>query len=669
VRARCALGAVLLTGVGACQAPEEPESPPPQASPPAPEASEPPAPAEGGGAKPLEPATPALGDPEPAAAAVSPEEAARLEAEAALAEGDFEAAREALDALLTRPRLDAARVALLEGRLEEALEEAETALEQSPSHGPSLLLRGSLLVALADRRGESQRLPEALESLLLAGDCRPALERGARVAHRLERVDTALELARRAVERDPDPAWEEAESLASLAWPPREPERTLVETALDAWRQRGGAAAPEAAGLFDEAEEALSVLVARHPRDRWAWLTLGEAYLEAGREAEARAAAERGIDRLPAEPALYDLLARAARAEDGPRGVLRAFDRQQERRPREGLAWWYPALEQFRQGLEGGPDAERNFARSESAFRACRRRRPELEPACLRYETLANTGQGWANLATDDLARSEREFRRAAEQLPDGLLLVVEGRLAPAAEGLQRVLERYLVAERLDRAADLATFLFGNVPGDERLARQAAALQAELGDRLQLEADDFDRAYEQRLDDERRLEELRAQIGIVRPGDDLRGTPRELDLFREARRERRRRAERAYEHSLGARRAVIELAPDDLRMRIDAAALAIQRLGTELEWAEQQLLLGIEEGERRLAVAGGDGEERFTLEEICGDALQLMGVLELEHRARPERARAWFERCLEASPLPRPEVHEYYLPRCLEEAR
>jgi tetratricopeptide (TPR) repeat protein len=669
-RSRGVLGALLLCALAACRAPAgppsapeaaevpEPSSVPPSPAPPAPEV-------EGR----QDPAPPPRGDPAPAAAPATPEEAARLEAEAALAAGDFEAAREALDALVTRPRLDAARVALLEGRLEEALAETQAALEQAPSHGPSLLLEGSLLVALADRRGEIQLLPEALEKLLLAGDCRPALERGARVALRLERTDTALELARRAAVREPDPSWDEAEALAAIAWPGREPERTLVEASLALWRQRGGTAAPEASGLFDEAEDALSLLVSRHPGDRWVWLTLGEAYLEAARAAEARAAAERGLERLPDEEALYDLLARAARAEDGPRGVLRAFDRQQERRPREGLAWWYPALEQFRLGLEGGPQAERSFARGESAFRACRVRRPELEPACLRYETLARTGQGWAWLAADDLVRAEREFRAAAEPLPDGLQLVVEGRLAPAAEGLQRVLEQRLMREELGRAADLAAFLLEHVPGDVRLARQAATLQRELGNRLQLEAEDFDRAYKERLDDEQRLEELRAQIGILRPGDDLRGTGRELDLFREARRERRRQARRAYEDGLAALRVVAELEPEDLRVRYEAAALAIQRLGAELDWAEQQLLGCIEEGGRRLSDEGLTGEELFTLEEIFGDAHQLMGVLELEHRGRPERARAWFERSIEIGPLPRPEVEEHYIPRCLEAAR
>jgi hypothetical protein len=55
--------------------------------------------------------------------------------------------------------------------------------------------------------------------------------------------------------------------------------------------------------------------------------------------------------------------------------------------------------------------------------------------------------------------------------------------------------------------------------------------------------------------------------------------------------------------------------------------------------------------------------------ETWGDAHQLLGELELEHRDRPQRARRWFERCLEIGPLPRPEVSEYYLPRCLEGGR
>lgn len=593
-----------------------------------------------------------------------PQSPAAVEAAEAINRGDLERAHELIEAELARPHLDLAAEELRAGRLERALEEVDAALERAPAYAPSILLRGSLIVALADRTEDRSRLGEALGVLQSAADCAPALERASRLARRLERTDDALALARRAGALHPDRRWGDAEALAALAWPGQPFERTLAEAALDAWRQRGGASAPEAQELFAEAEDALARWIADPRSDAWPWLTLGEAYLEARRPGESLSAVQRGLDRVGGDPRLYELLVRSAREVGGLGRVDGVFKLESERRPREALAWWYPGIENFKEALLGGPNSTRFFQRAGTAFVKCRELSSALADGCRRYEALCRTGQGWNRLRAGDLERAANEFEAAARHVAGGLELEVEERLAPASQGMQQIVERCLVLGRLAEAAEHADFIYREDPLDEGRARQAARLQRESGEELQDDAQDLRRAAKGELRDLERLEELRRMIGVVRPQDDLRGTGRERDLFRDANKLKERQARAAFERALAASQSVIELAPDDLRARCDAVAIALERLVPDLDWCKRQLAFCVEQGRVQLERGAPTEAARFALEEVWGDAHYWLGKLWLEHRKDGARALPWFEKALEIGPLPRPEVSDYYIPRC-----
>ncbi len=657
-----ALGAAVSCRSPEADSPTQAPSPQPAASEtqevahPAP--TDPPSPgSEPRGEPEAEPSAPA-GDPTQASSAV---EAVK----SAFDKGDLKGARDLLEAEITRPFLARAAEELRAGRLENALAEVDAALEQAPAYPPSLLLRGSLLVAVAGGDTQLQRLAEALEALQSATDCAPALERASRVARRLERTDEALALARRAEGVPDDARWNEAEALASIVWPAQPAERTLAEAALDAWRKRGGAGAAEAQALFAEAEDALARLLADPKGGAWPWVTLSEAYLEARRAGEALAAAQRGLDRVGGEARLYELLARTAREVGGLGRVDKEFKAQSLRRPREPLAWWYPAIENFKEALLGGSNTRRFFRRAATAFKECRERSTELKEGCLRYEALCRTGQGWDWLQHGDLEAAGKEFEASEDVVPGGLELEVEERLHSAALGLQQVIDGCLEQRRLEEAAHHADFLYLRDPQSEVRARQSARLERELGEELQLQAKDLRRASKGDLDDDERLEDLRLLIDVV---PQLRGTGRERDLFREANKVKERHARAAFERALAASRSVIELSPDDLRVRCDAAALAIERLDADLDWAEEQLLFCVEEGGKREQAGFPTEAARFAFEEAWGDAHYWLGKLWLEHRHDGARALPWFQKALEIGPQPRPEISDYYLPLCRKPA-
>ena len=629
------------------------------------------------------PAAPAPDLPRPDEPPPRPAPDARAAAETALAAGDIAATRAALDELVTAPLLEACAAALAEGRVEAALAEAEAALASSPELPAALFVAGACRAELADRvvdpvafEAAQQR---ALELLARARSCAGAQGTASRIARRLGRLDDALELARAGLAPEAG-ACDEVARVAAMAVAVEAPERALALASLAAWRERRERDPVRAAAHFAEAEDAFQLALADADDVPWVWRTMGEAYLEAGRPAEARAAIENGLDKLAADSGLFDLLADAARAEGGTREVVRVFGRVQAKRPGVGLAWWYPATEQFTAALRGEGDVRGRFDAAERSFAACREKEPSTATAAARYEALCRTGRGWSWLGEGELERAWTELHAAGERVAGGLELA-EPPLRPAREGLAVLIEGHLEHGDLDGAVRAAEYLAERFPDDVAGVRLAADLSRDLGERLQLLERDMKLAARGQLRDPLRLEELRVEIGTSRPGNDLRDTPRERDKFFDIGDRRGRAAREAYLYALEHYRRALELAPDDLRLGCDAAAVVVRRLARppradatvddQVDWAEALLRRQVEVGQRRAERGFDDEAARFAFDEAWGDAHQLLGELVLEQRERPREARAWFERCLAISPVPRSEVSDTWLPRCLtaEEAR
>jgi tetratricopeptide (TPR) repeat protein len=679
-RALTALAALGGLALGACRAQPQVEEPPAAVADPV--ASLEPGPASPSPAASAEIAAAPASDGSAAEFSASFDEETR-EAQAALAAGDIVGARAALEALLTKQLLASCEKLLRAGRVEDALKATEAALAESPSLTSALYLNGACLAVLADRSGDERLFTEALETLSRPRECGPSLVAASRVARRLGRHEQALELARAGASLGTG-AFSDVQRVAELAasggvapLPVESADRALAEAALAVWRERGGVRGEGNEALFDEAEEALSHSLLARDDDPWTWRTLGAAYLEAGRAAEAQASLENGLDQLPLDEGLFDLLARAARESRGTPEVVRVFKRVQAKRPQVALSWWYPARELFRAGLEREGAWREHFRDAEAAFRTCRAKDPNWEGPCRRFEVLCRTGQGWGWLAAGNLDAAWNSFRSTLELLDVGLELSLldvgmdaseSGELLTAAAGLQRLIELHLSStSELERAVRAAELLRSSSPLDVVYARQAGNLQRELGDRLQLLSDDLRSAARKGIRDAARLEELRAQIGVVRPGDDLRGTPRERDRFFQLGERHRRGAQEAYQASLTAYRQALALSPADLRLGCDAATIAVHRLEGEVDWAQAELRRLIELGRVQLeADRFASDEERYAVKEAWGDAHELMGILLLERRDDPRGARGWFEKSLTIGPDRRPEIDDYYLPLCAQ---
>src|SRR5687768_633036 len=230
-------------------------------------------------------------EPPPAVPApdVPPAERARDAAQSALAAGDIAATRAALDALVTAPLLATCEAHLLGGRVEQALVAAEEALATSPELPAALYVAGACRAALGVRRDDAAERERALDLLERARACSGALGMASGIARGLGRFDEALELARAGLAPHAG-ACEEVQRVAVLAVPPElaeRPERALASASLAAWRARRADEPARAAKHFEEAEGALQLALQHDAVDAWPWRTLGEAYIEAGKSADA----------------------------------------------------------------------------------------------------------------------------------------------------------------------------------------------------------------------------------------------------------------------------------------------------------------------------------------------------------------------------------------------
>jgi tetratricopeptide (TPR) repeat protein len=601
----------------------------------------------------------------------------REAAQTALAAGDIAATRAALDALVTAPLLEACEAHLDAGRVEEALAAAEEALATSPDLPAALWIAGACRARLAlagdGSTFDAVQMKAALELLSRARGCAGALGTASELARELGELEAALELARAGLAPAAG-ACADVARVASLARPSVSPARALAAAALAAWRARRAQDAADAARLFEEALAALSRAIADDERDAWAWRTLGEAYLDAGRPADARAALENALERLGADDALFALVDRAARSDGGTAELVRVFARLQGRHPQAALAWWYPGLEQFEAALRGAPQPLSLLLLAERDLRTCRAKDPSRASQCLELETLCRSARGWAELAQGEHERAWNEFRSVGELVEGGWFLE-RPPLRSAGDGLNALIERHLSRGELEGALRAAEALAAAARDDVRVVRRAADLARDLGDRLQLLERDLKLAARGRMRDPVRLEELRVEIGTSRPGDDLRGTARERDLFFEIGDRRGRAARETYLRALEHYRRALELTPDDLELGCDAARLVVRRLATrerarefalQVDWAERLLLRLVEVGRKKLEDGAPDAAQRYALDEAWGDAHQILGELFLGLRAQPRAAREWFERALAIGPVPRSEISDTWLPLCLE---
>jgi tetratricopeptide (TPR) repeat protein len=592
--------------------------------------------------------------PAPVPATSGPTEGAGLSeaqrrAIAAIEQGDLGVAREVIEAALVAPLVDDARLLLERQAAGEALAVLEQARELAPAQREPQLLyaEASLRVGLA--LGEPERIATA-RGLFERFPASPAACLGASRAARAERHHRpALDHARRAM----DLLALGAEIDGPLG---ESPERTSAEAHFNAWLEAQRGAAPDAATLLAETEDALSTLMASEPGDPWPWKRLSELYLEVGRAHDARDAAERGLDRAPTDGELAHLLARAAVAVNGSQGLMNRFALLRQKHPQAPLAYWYPAQEGFRRAVAGEVEQPiEELRKAELRFHQCRDLDPGLAEACLAYEALCRGAVGWRLLGEKNLVGARKAFESMEEVLPDGMLQSLDERVPSGVEGLRSVALAH-EAEGNDAAAGRVwEALSAYEPASLEFARLAGTAHREAALGLIEDAQLLERAAAGELE-RPRLERARelARVEAANEGKDG-----ERARFRSAAAQKRERAAGLFAEAHAAFLRASALAPDDLRALNDIAEIAVYHTGSDLERAEDYLLRCVRLGGEQLQQAGLSPERHFELETAWGDAYQHLGVLYLEHKHEPEQARGYFARALEIGPVPRPRITDY----------
>jgi tetratricopeptide (TPR) repeat protein len=191
----------------------------------------------------------------------------------------------------------------------------------------------------------------------------------------------------------------------------------------------------------------------------------------------------------------------------------------------------------------------------------------------------------------------------------------------------------------------------------------AGELYRDAGERIELTGQDCMRAAKGALTDARRVAALRERVGIAA------SIQNEAELrraFAKAGEHRLGRARDMYAASFRAYLDAVALAPSDLRALNDCALVAVYHIGSERDRAESLLRRCVALGADQVADPGLTAERRNQVLAAWGDAHQNLGKLYLERFDRPDRAETWFKKALEIGPYPRPEVTEFYLPRCAE---
>jgi tetratricopeptide (TPR) repeat protein len=396
-------------------------------------------------------------------------------------------------------------------------------------------------------------------------------------------------------------------------------------------------------------------------------------YLEAGKVFDARAAAERGLGFSPGDEQLAKLLARAALSAGGPNEVVSAFTRLRERFPQQALVYWYPALERLKSALaviqlDSRFSIPAQLDQAMLGFRECGRLDPRYLESCRQYEAMCICLRGWQLLAQDRLELSRDWFLKMNSVSPGSIGMdpadvdaQFKGQLQDGLSGLARVAERHRdVHQDLPSAAAVFADL-ARVAPQELSWVLAAAKSAELAaEGLEGEADELEAARTGAVQAPARLSELRR---LARVKDREVGSAKELERFASAAVQRRENAQQFYASAWESYLAAVALDPEDARLACDAARIAVYQTKREPARAEQLLLRSIQLAQAQSASSELNSSARAALEQSWGDALQYLGVLELETKLDYTAARQHLEQSLEHGA--RPYVREVLLPKAV----
>jgi tetratricopeptide (TPR) repeat protein len=615
------------------------------------------------------------------------DEAARDAAIDHIRSGDYAGARALLDDLLRARYVAEAEELLGEGTPEDALLRLDLALALDPRHAETRLLKADGSLQLAEKG-----IASGATAPLIEGSLQDALEYyGEAAAAALPAEDGSAaapdERAVHAVFGACRAAFLLGDSEASVRWarvartllqdgapgvdriePPAH--RTIADALYGAYTgARVAGEAPEVVEpLFDEAQDAISMLLGRASDDAFVWARLADLYEWEERQGESRALLLSGLDRLPEDAGLQQRLARVARKEGGRPTVIASFERTTRTNPRIASGHWYLGYERFEHGvdllLEGEYDADL-FRAAEASFARSRELEPRNRAACLGYEVMCRNARGWCAYYQDDLETAVEEFLSMDELFERGIEWKLEGRMLSGVMGLAFVGDQYNNREDWLRAGEAFETAHHLEPGESAWANNAGFFLRDAAVELEAEGERLCQASKGAFKDAEVLAELRELAGV---DPALAGTAGERARFAAAATERKLEARAIMERSWKAYEAAAALSADDVRTVNDAGLVLVYYLHTDLDAAEALLRRAIELGAEQVPALRARLEdetleeaerqdletELLDLEEAWGDAYQNLGVLEWLHQEDGAKALPLLERSVEIGPDPRP---------------
>lgn len=575
---------------------------------------------------------------------------------------ELAAARALLEDLLTAPAVARAR-ALLDGqRPQEALAVIEAVLDDAPGEPRALLLHAeaSLRTGVLTRRSEV--LEQAFESYVRAGASAQARLGASRAARALGRFEDAAALAHE--------GWQALgadSALDAAAWD-ESPERSLAE-AQWAWFEslpQPDAPASDERYLREaqRAHAALTGLIEREPQDATAWLRLARVEQVLGSADGEVRTLERALAAAPQNERIAERLAQAAHARGGWSDLTATVERVRTQHPDNPALWRASAQARLEHALaDGGLESVAQLRLADTEFERWGALASGAREPSLRERAWCRATAGWIALRAGRMDAAVAEFRSVSALAPGALHWSLDQRVRPALEGLAQAAGTLRTSGELVESARIWSELHAQAPEVVEWARQAGQTWRAAAEQALVLSKELKLASDGRISDPLALENLRrrAQIG-AKPSHGLTWT---LELRRAAT-DAQERAERWFKTSYVAFVDAAQISPNDLRLLCDASEVAVYQLKRDLPIVREFLREALRLGELRANDPAADAAERRALLEAWGDAHECMGVLLLEHKREPARAKIHFLRSVEIGPDPRPIVVETYLPQCEE---
>ncbi len=539
----------------------------------------------------------------------------------------------------SRPDPEKAAIQSLQeqGRLDEALERVDQALETRKEDPGFWSLKGKICYEIATRQ----------EAAGLGGgyfQAAQALEKAVSLGSRSAR--TRILLARILLKNGrPEEALPRAEEALELARTPKEKARAYLvageaANGILAQRVRNKASKSTIAQAARQALDFLKKGLDLAPDDAQGWIYLANTYAWEGLQAREIQVLQQALARLPENEDLHryfqDRLFQLGRQEEAVGFLARMVHKD----PSNAVAWWYlgrarmALAESLREKAQDEAALEA-YDQAVQAWKEAARLKPSFTSSSNQSIAMALVGKGWLLYQKGLFRDARKALVRAWKAWPD------------VFDKKDRFGVSYITAMQAIGKALLGGSRGFLSPGS---GGPPTALDPEKS--LRLAVEHFRDLIARHKDRKKYLGWWYNNLGLAlrdlgsllarRSG--TKGAPPE-------------EAMKCWRESFQAYSKSVEIFPEDPRILNDCALILVYHLGEKLDYAEKLFRKAIRLGTASLKEKEEAGtlteEERKFLEEAVGDAWQNLGLLYQRYRKDPEKALACYRKAVGYYPYTR----------------